>query len=97
MESADIKKCFKVNLASDRTLTAQLKDLIARFIDEHEDGTFFPPELVLANTLGISRVTVRNALKSFLEKGQLVREVPKGTRIRKSSVIPGKSGRRRSN
>ena len=75
-----------MNLASDRTLTAQLKDLIARFIDEHEDGTFFPPELVLANTLGISRVTVRNALKSFLEKGQLVREVPKGTRIRKSSV-----------
>ena len=86
MESADIKKCFKVNLASDRTLTAQLKDLIARFIDEHEDGTFFPPELVLANTLGISRVTVRNALKSFLENGQLVREVPKGTRIRKSSM-----------
>lgn len=88
MESADIKKYFKLDLASSRTLTAQLKDQIARFIDEHEDGTFFPPELVLASFLGISRVTVRNALKSFLEKGQIVREVPKGTRIRKTAARP---------
>ena len=86
METADIRKYFSVNLSSDRTLTAQLEEGIARFIAEHEDGTLLPPELVLAETLGISRVTVRNALKPFLEKGQIVREVRKGTRICKSDV-----------
>ena len=86
MKSAEIRRFFNLNLASGRTLTAQLKDRIARFIDEHEDGTLLPPELALADTLGVSRVTVRNALKSFLDRGQIVREVRKGTRIRKAAV-----------
>ena len=84
MQTADIQKHFSVNHSSARTLTSQLEKRIARFIEEHEDGTLLPPEEMLAKLLGVSRVTVRNALKPFLEKNQIVREVRRGTRIRKS-------------
>ena len=86
MKTADIQKYFSINPGSGRTLTAQLEKRIARFIETHEDGTQLPPEETLAKVLNISRVTVRNALKPFLEKNQIIREVRKGTRIRKPAA-----------
>ena len=86
METADIQKYFSVNHASGRTLTSQLENRIARFIEKHENGTLLPPEETLAKVLNVSRVTVRNALKPFLEKSLIVREVRKGTRICKSAT-----------
>ena len=86
MKTADIQKYFSINPGSGRTLTAQLERRIARFIETHEDGTQLPPEETLAKVLNISRVTVRNALKPFLEKNQIIREVRKGTRIRKPAA-----------
>ena len=86
MDTADIQKYFSVNHASGRTLTSQLENRIARFIEENKDGTLLPPEETLAKVLNVSRVTVRNALKPFLEKSLIVREVRKGTRICKSSA-----------
>ncbi|MBO4632203.1 MAG: extracellular solute-binding protein [Lentisphaeria bacterium] len=86
MDTADIQKYFSVNHASGRTLTSQLENRIARFIEENKDGTLLPPEETLAKVLNVSRVTVRNALKPFLEKGLILREVRKGTRICKSTA-----------
>ena len=86
MTPEEIRKNFTLDPADGKTLTAQLENVLSRFIDSHCDGTFLPPEEQLAQELKISRVTVRNALKKFLEAGQIQRQVRKGTRICKQKT-----------
>lgn len=88
MTPEEIRKTFALDPADGKTLTSQLEGAISRFIESHCDGTFLPPEEQLARDLNVSRVTVRNALKKFLEAGQIQRQAGKGTRICKQTISP---------
>lgn len=56
------------------------------------DGTQIPNEAKLSEMLGISRITVRHALRSLEEVGLLRREHGRGTFVRSSTVIAGVRG-----
>ena len=75
MTPEEIRKTFALDPADGKTLTSQLEGAISRFIESHCDGTFLPPEEHLARDLNVSRVTVRNALKKFLEAGETFDEI----------------------
>jgi GntR family transcriptional regulator len=56
------------------------------------DGTQIPNEAKLSEMLGISRITVRHALRNLEEVGLLRREHGRGTFVRSSTVIAGVRG-----
>jgi GntR family transcriptional regulator len=56
------------------------------------DGTQIPNEAKLSEILGISRITVRHALRNLEEVGLLRREHGRGTFVRSSTVIAGVRG-----
>lgn len=56
------------------------------------DGTQLPNETKLTEMLGVSRITVRHALRNIEEAGLLRREHGRGTFVRSSTVIAGMRG-----
>lgn len=56
------------------------------------DGTQLPNEGKLSEILGVSRITVRHALRNLEESGLLRREHGRGTFVRSSTVIAGVRG-----
>ncbi len=56
------------------------------------DGAQLPNEAKLSEMLGISRITVRHALRNIEESGLLRREHGRGTFVRSSTVIAGVRG-----
>lgn len=51
------------------------------FEGQYQDGDKIPPERELAESLGVSRVTVRKSLELLEEEQMVVREVGRGTRV----------------
>lgn len=66
-----------------RPLYLQAEDALSRMIQEgrYKPGDRLPPEPELAQQLGISRATLREALRSFEDKGIIVRRRGLGTFI----------------
>jgi GntR family transcriptional regulator len=56
------------------------------------DGTQIPNEAKLSEMLGVSRITIRHALRNLEESGLLRREHGRGTFVRSSTVIAGVRG-----
>jgi GntR family transcriptional regulator len=67
-----------------------LRDLIER--GEWTSGSQIPNEDRLCDMLGISRITVRHALRNLEEAGLLRREHGRGTFVRSATVIAGVRG-----
>lgn len=67
-----------------------LKAFIAR--GEWAAGTQIPTEDKLCEMLGISRITVRHALRNIEEAGLLRREHGRGTFVRSATVVAGVRG-----
>ena len=64
----------------------QVEEAIAGMIEQMEPGDQFPTEPALAKSLGVSRATLREALRTFAERGLLVRRQGVGTFV--ASRIP---------
>ncbi len=67
----------------------QLKNLILDKIKngEYPEGSLIPSERDLGENLGISRMTVRQALNQLVSEGVLYREKGKGTYVSKSKIV----------
>jgi len=65
---------------------AQVEEAIAAMIAPMQPGDQLPTEPVLAKRLGVSRATLREALRTFVERGVLVRQQGIGTFV--ASRIP---------
>jgi DNA-binding transcriptional regulator YhcF (GntR family) len=81
MSKVESLTCFSVNPKSATPLRVQLENRLEDFISSASPGTFLPPERTLAASLGISRVTVRNAISKFCERGDIIRQGRKGTTV----------------
>jgi len=71
---------------TERTLRALIADGTWR------DGARLPNEAKLGELLGVSRITMRHALRNMEEWGLLRREQGRGTFVRSSTVIAGARG-----
>lgn len=58
---------------------AQVNEALAALLDQHQVGEQLPPEPQLAHQLGVSRATLREAMRSFEERGLIVRRHGVGT------------------
>ena len=63
-------------------LYIELQDQLRSFLDTAGDISMLPPERTLASAYGVSRITVRKALKSLKDEGRIA-----GTRGRGTAVI----------
>ena len=79
MTENDIIKYFGVDPESEIPLRTQLERKLQLYVDSSAPGTAIPPERLMARCLGVSRVTVRNAIPPFLETGSIVRHNRNGT------------------
>ncbi len=64
----------------------QAEEALVKIISSMEPGEQLPPEPSLAKQLGISRATLREVMRTFVERGMLVRRHGVGTFV--SSRIP---------
>jgi len=64
----------------------QVEEAIAAMIEQMQPGDQLPTEPTLAKCLGVSRATLREALRTFVERGILVRRQGVGTFV--ASRIP---------
>ena len=71
---------------TERTLRALIAD------GTWPDGAQLPNEAKLSEMLGVSRITMRHALRNMEEWGLLRREQGRGTFVRSSTVIAGARG-----
>ena len=71
---------------TERTLRALIAD------GTWSDGAQLPNEAKLSEMLGVSRITMRHALRNMEEWGLLRREQGRGTFVRSSTVIAGARG-----
>ncbi|TYB83513.1 GntR family transcriptional regulator [Maritimibacter fusiformis] len=67
-----------------------LRDMIQR--GEWQDGDQLPNETRLTEMLGVSRITLRHALRRLEESGHLRREHGRGTFVRRSTIVAGIRG-----
>ena len=67
----------------------QLKNIILKKIKDGEftEGNLIPSERDLGEELGISRMTVRQALNQLVNEGVLYREKGRGTFVSKSKIV----------
>lgn len=88
MTETRIAELFGINPASSVPFRAQLERKLGLFIESSAPGTPIPPERILAKCLGISRVTVRNAIAPFLTAGSIVRHNRNGTVVARKQEEP---------
>lgn len=69
----------------------QIKDLIANQIErgDFKEGDMLPPEFLLAENLGVSRNTIRQAILALVNEGHLFRERGKGTFVAEKALNRG--------
>lgn len=84
-----------INRRSPLPLYIQLKDILLQELDEglYPPGSIFPPEMMLVDQYGLSRATVRQAIKDLEHEGYISRIQGKGTIVirEKSSLKRGLS------
>jgi GntR family transcriptional regulator len=68
-------------MAKERPLYERTADAIAGILQHTEPGAFLPSEPALAKQLGVSRATLREAMRAFEERGMIVRRQGVGTYV----------------
>lgn len=74
---------LKIDHKSKLPLHVQVEELLRRLISEpeYQNGTFLPKEVELANRLGVSRNTIRQATNKLEYEGLLARKKGVGTKV----------------
>lgn len=75
---ADMPEDMKIR-SDRRPLYVRAEEALAKLLAGFADGDRLPPEPDLARQMGISRSTLREAMRSFEEKGMIVRKQGVGT------------------
>lgn len=70
-----------------RPLYQQTADALGAILSKASPGTFLPSEPVLAEQLGVSRSTLREAMRLFEARGMVVRRRGIGTYVAKPPVV----------
>ena len=64
-----------------RPLYQRTADKLGKMLETMKPGTFLPSEPALAEQLGVSRATLREAIRTFEERGQVIRRQGIGTYV----------------
>jgi GntR family transcriptional regulator len=82
---------LQINHQSKIPLHTQVEELIRKLIDapEFRNGNFLPKEVELANRLGVSRNTIRQATNKLEYEGLLVRKKGVGTKVAQHALSTG--------
>jgi GntR family transcriptional regulator len=82
---------LQINHQSKIPLHTQVEELIRKLIDapEYRNGTFLPKEVELANRLGVSRNTIRQATNKLEYEGLLIRKKGVGTKVAQPALSTG--------
>jgi len=88
MHLTEIKN-LKIDHKSKLPLHVQVEDLLRELIllPEYKKGAFLPKEVELANRLGVSRNTIRQATNKLQNEGLLVRKKGIGTTVALTSPL----------
>lgn len=70
-----------------RPLYLRIEEALERLLQNHQDGDRLPPESELAERLGVSRASLREALRTFEERGRIVRRQGIGTFVTSSRPL----------
>src|ERR1700731_1455559 len=75
-----VHESFELERGNPRALHEQLSDrLKSEFLSTYSSGQQIPTEGVICQTYGLSRVTVRRAIQTLVDRGLLIRRQGKGT------------------
>lgn len=79
----------KINHSSYMPLYAQIIDYLTEMIDSgrYKTGEQIPSEMILAKDLGVSRITVTNAIQRMVQEGTLYRIQGKGTFVAEKKSV----------
>jgi GntR family transcriptional regulator len=79
---------FKIDHNSKLPLHFQVEELLRELVEQpkYRQGDFLPPEVELANTLGVSRNTVRQATNKLEYEGLIIRKKGYGTKVAEKAV-----------
>jgi len=82
---------LQINHQSKVPLHIQVEELIRKLIEspEFRNGNFLPKEVELANRLGVSRNTIRQATNKLDYEGLLVRKKGVGTKVARQALSTG--------
>lgn len=82
---------LQINHQSKIPLHTQVEELIRKLIElpEYRNGEFLPKEVELANRLGVSRNTIRQATNKLEYEGLLVRKKGVGTKVAQQALSTG--------
>ncbi len=75
------KKGSRRRKSERRPLYQRTADTLGRMLEKMAPGTFLPSEPILAKQLGVSRATLREAIRTFEERGQVIRRQGIGTYV----------------
>jgi GntR family transcriptional regulator len=74
-------------LRDPRPLYVRTEEALVRFMSEREHGEQLPPEPELAQRLGVSRSTLREALRALKDKGLITRKQGVGTFVQAPQTL----------
>lgn len=74
-------------MVKNRPLYLRTADTLSDMIAEMEPGTYLPSEPALAKQLGVSRATLREAMRTFEEQGLIVRRQGVGTYVTEPPTV----------
>ncbi|SHG60082.1 GntR family transcriptional regulator [Bradyrhizobium erythrophlei] len=75
-----VHESFELERGNPRALHEQLSDrLKSEFLSTYSSGQQIPTEEAICQSYGLSRVTVRRAIQTLVERGLLIRRQGKGT------------------
>lgn len=82
---------LQINHQSKIPLHTQVEELIRKLIEapEFKNGNFLPKEVELANRLGVSRNTIRQATNKLEYEGLLIRKKGVGTKVAQQTLSTG--------
>lgn len=75
------------NNKDDRPLYQQTAEAVGKMLEQASPGTFLPSEPELAQQLGVSRSTLREALRLFEAQGMIIRRRGVGTYVAKPPQV----------